>query len=219
MAKHENASDPGTAADYPDNISGMHGTPYNSQSKSRQGESPIHIQSSSAQRRAELERQQMPPPTPRQPAPAASAAQAIVDNSRARRAANSAARPGGAGLAPKAAPADISSPIPRARPVQANMDRPRCLSDKIRSEPYLERFKEPSKIANYDPHMDLKTWLSSYEMAMCIRNASENLCAKLIYLMMTDGAAKLWFNSLPEKSVKSWSELKAAFIKNFQGTC
>ena len=67
--------------------------------------------------------------------------------------------------------------------------------------------------------MDPETWLSSYEMAMCIRNASENLCAKFMYLMMTEGAAKLWFNSLPEKSVKSWNELKAAFVKNFQGTC
>ena len=118
-------------ANYPDNRSGMHGTPYNSQSKSRQGESPRHIQSSSARRRAELERQQMPPPPPRQPAPAASASQAIVDNSRARCATNSAARAGGAGQAPEAAPAAVSSPIPRARPVHANMSWPRCLSGEI----------------------------------------------------------------------------------------
>ena len=99
------------------------------------------------------------------------------------------------------------------------MAGPRCLSDEIRSEPYPERFKEPSNIANYDPHMDPETWLSSYEMAMCIRNASENLCANFMYLMMTDRAAKLWFNSLPKKSVKSCSKLKAAFVKNFHGTC
>ena len=49
-------------ANYLDNISGMHRTPYNSQSKSRQGKSPRNIQSTSEQRRAELERQQMPPP-------------------------------------------------------------------------------------------------------------------------------------------------------------
>ena len=177
-------------ANYPDNRSGMHGTPYNSQSKSRQGESPWHIHSSSTRRRAELERQQMPPPPPRQPAPAPSAAQAIVDNSRARRAANSAARAGGAGPAPEAAPAVVSSPIPRTRPVQTNMAGPRCLSDEIQSEPYPERFKEPSKIANYDSHMDPETWLSSYEMAMCIRNATENVCAKYMYLMMSDGIGR-----------------------------
>ena len=54
---------------------------------------------------------------------------------------------------------------------------------------------------------------------MCIRNASENIQAKFMYLMMMDGAAKLWFNTLPERSIKSWGELKTAFIRNFQGTC
>ena len=37
--------------------------------------------------------------------------------------------------------------------------------------------------------------------------------------MMSEGAAKLWFNTIPEKSISSWSQLRAAFIKNFHGTC
>ena len=59
----------------------------------------------------------------------------------------------------------------------------------------------------------------SYEMAMSIRNATANLCARYMYLMMSEGAAKLWFNGLPEKSINSWDELKALFVKNFKGTC
>ena len=96
---------------------------------------------------------------------------------------------------------------------------PKCLSDAIRTEPFPEKFKEPSKIANYEPSIDPASWLSSYEMAMCIRNATENVFAKYMYLMMSDGAAKLWFKNLPEKSINSWDELKAVFTKHFQGTC
>ena len=67
--------------------------------------------------------------------------------------------------------------------------------------------------------MDPETWINSYEMAMSIRNASENICAKFMYLMMSEGAAKLWFNAIPENTITSWSHLRAAFIKNFHGTC
>ena len=80
---------------------------------------------------------------------------------------------------------------------------PRCLADSIRAEPYPDKFKEPSKISNYDPSMDPETWINSYEMAMSIRNASENICAKFMYLMMGEGAAKLWFNSIPENTITS----------------
>ena len=66
---------------------------------------------------------------------------------------------------------------------------------------------------------DPETWINSYEMAMGIRNASENICAKFMYLMMSEGAAKLWFNAIPENTITSWSQLRAAFIKNFHGTC
>ena len=51
------------------------------------------------------------------------------------------------------------------------------------------------------------TWLCSYEMVMYIRNASGNLCACYLYLMM-DGAAKIWLKNLPAKSINSWEELK-----------
>ena len=62
------------------------------------------------------------------------------------------------------------------------------------------------------------SWLSSYEKAMSIRNATGNLCAKFMYLMM-DGAAQVWMRNLPPRSINSWEQLKVAFIQNFQGTC
>ena len=141
----------------------------------------------------------------------------MVNSSRERRASSSTVHVEKAGLAL------ADSPTSREKTGQPNpaaiLAGPKCLSDTIRAEPYPEKFKELSKIANYDPSMEPEAWLSSYEMAMCIRNASENIQAKFMYLMMTDGAAKLWFNTLPEKSINSWSDLKMVFIKNFQGTC
>ena len=129
-------------------------------------------------------------------------------------------RPEEDGLTPVAV---TNPPVPSGKPGQAVptvvLAGPKCLSDHIRAEPYPDKFKEPSKVANYDPSMEPEAWLNSYEMAMCIRNASENIQAKFMYLMMMDGAAKLWFNTLPERSIKSWGELKTAFIRNFQGTC
>ena len=71
----------------------------------------------------------------------------------------------------------------------------------------MKNFKEPRKIRNYEPSMDPTTWLCSYEMVMYIRNASGNLCACYLYLMM-DGAAKIWLKNLPAKSINSWEELK-----------
>ena len=49
--------------------------------------------------------------------------------------------------------------------------------------------------------MDPETWINSYEMAISIRNASENICAKFMYLMMSEGAARLWFNRSEERRV------------------
>ena len=139
-------------------------------------------------------------------APAASTAQAIVDSSRARCVASSIVGAEKAGLTPAGAIA-VSSLASLGKPGQMTpttvLADPKCLSDHIRAEPYPEKFKEPGKISNYDPSKEPEAWLSSYEMAMCIRNASENIQAKFMYLMMTDGAAKLWFNTLPEKSINS----------------
>ena len=63
---------------------------------------------------------------------------------------------------------------------------PECLSEAIRAESFPCSFKEPRKVGNYEPNMDPTSWLSSYEMAMSIRNATGNLCAKFMYLMMDE---------------------------------
>ena len=101
----------------------------------------------------------------------------------------------------------------------SNLTGPKCLSDAIRAEPFPEKFKEPTKVCNYEPNMNPETWLSSYGMAMDMKNASPNLCARYMYLMLAEGAPKIWLDRLPPRSINSWEELKAAFIKNFAGTC
>ena len=98
------------------------------------------------------------------------------------------------------------------------MTGPECLSEAIKAESFPSDFKEPRKVVNYEPNMDPTSWLSSYEMAMSICNATRNLCAKFMYLMM-DGAAKVWMRNLPPRSISSWEQLKVAFVQNFQGTC
>ena len=208
-------------AQYPHRKSALHSTTYRSHPRSHHGESPRPAGAPVGEPQA-LAGQQVPH-QPRQAAPAVSRAQAIVDSSRARRAAN---------RQPAVVPVERIEEIPRAgsvsnhqapRPVHAtptsSMAGPRCLADSIRAEPYPDKFKEPSKISNYDPSMDPETWINSYEMAMSIRNASENICAKFMYLMMSEGAAKLWFNAIPENTITSWSQLRTAFTKNFHGTC
>ena len=93
------------------------------------------------------------------------------------------------------------------------------MSDAIRSEPFPEKFKEPSKIVNYEPNMNPETWLSGYNMAMYMKNATANLCARYLYLMMAEGAPKIWLDRLPLNNIHSWEELKTTFISNFAGTC
>ena len=124
--------------------------------------------------KSQTKNQQLPNPSPRQALPAVSAVQAIVDSSRARRVANSAVRAGGAGTTlAVAVAASSATPVRRAGQMTSPtvLAGPKCLSDQIRVEPYPDKFKEPSKISNYDPSMEPEAWLSSYEMAMCIRNA------------------------------------------------
>jgi hypothetical protein len=55
-------------------------------------------------------------------------------------------------------------------------------------------------------------------MGMSILNASEEICARYLNMML-EGAAHIWLQNLPPNSINSWDEMKEAFIKNFQGTC
>ena len=95
-----------------------------------------------------------------------------MDSSRARRVANgqpAVVPAGGAGEIPRAGSvSNHQAPRPVHVAPTSSMAGPRCLVDSIRAEPYPDKFKEPSKISNYDPSMDPETWINSYEMAMSI---------------------------------------------------
>ena len=143
--------------------------------------------------------------------PTTSRAQLVVDEARQRREREAArAREAerdralaGAANPPQPAQAHIEVTSPGASPA---LTGPECLSDAIRAESFPSSFKEPRKVPNYEPDMDPTSWLGTYEMAMSIRNATGNLCAKFMYLMM-EGAAKVWMRNLPPRSINSWEHM------------
>ena len=49
-------------------------------------------------------------------------------------------------------------------------------------------------------------------------DVNDAVCAKY-FTMLLDGPARTWLKGLPPNSINSSEELKAQFIKNFQGTC
>ena len=183
---------------FPD-ASKLHSTPYNSRTRSRHDES--HPATSTSARRRELARNQPYVPT-------TSEAQRIVDEARNRREAVAArALEAGRAGGPAPAAAAVIQPKPTRAIVEVNspgtspsLTGPECLSETIRVESFPINFKEPRKVGNYEPNMDPTSLLRSYEMAMSIRNATGNLCAKFMYLMM-DGAAKVWMRNLPPPQV------------------
>src|SRR3989337_1959321 len=79
-------------------------------------------------------------------------------------------------------------------------------------------FKGPLKVPNYTADLPPDAWIESYELAMEMLDVNDVVCAKYFTLML-DGPARTWLKGLPPNSINSWAELKARFIKNFQGTC
>jgi hypothetical protein len=52
---------------------------------------------------------------------------------------------------------------------------------------------------------------------MDMLEVNDAVCAKY-FTMMLEGPARTWLKSMPPNSINSWVELKACFVKNFQGT-
>ena len=98
-------------------------------------------------------------------------------------------------------PADNPAGAPTA--LSSRLKGPACFTEKIRSEPFPEDFKGPRKVANYNASMDPTTWLNNYEMGMSILNASEEICARYLNMML-EGAAHIWLQNLPPNSINTW---------------
>ena len=79
-------------------------------------------------------------------------------------------------------------------------------------------FKGPRKVPNYTADLSPETWVKSYEMAMEMLDVDDAACAKY-FTMMLEGTARTWLKSLPANSIRSWAELRARFIQNFEDTC
>ena len=88
----------------------------------------------------------------------------------------------------------------------------------LRNEHMPKDFKGPRKVSNYTPDLELAAWIESYEIAMDMLDVSDAVCTKYL-TMMLEGPARTWLKNLPPNSINTWAELKARFIKHFQGTC
>ena len=71
---------------------------------------------------------------------------------------------------------------------------------------------------NYIADLPPEAWIESYELAMEMLDVNDTVSAKY-FTMMLEGPARTWLKGMPPNSISSWAELKARFIKNFQGTC
>ena len=93
-----------------------------------------------------------------------------------------------------------------------------CLAPALRNERLPKDFKGPCKVPNYIVDLPPEAWIESYELAMEMLDVSHAVYAKY-FIMMLEGPARTWLKGLPPNTINSWAELKARFIKNFQGTC
>jgi hypothetical protein len=84
---------------------------------------------------------------------------------------------------------------------------------RIALQPIPKGVKMP-KITSYDGTKNPKSHVTKYETAMEAYADDEVLCCKA-FISTLDGAASTWFSDLPEGSIRSWAELKEAFITRF----
>ena len=91
----------------------------------------------------------------------------------------------------------------------------RCLIRALRNTRLPPDFKGPRKIPIYTAGVDPTAWIETYDLAMDMLHAGEEVCARY-FTMMLEGPARTWFKNLPENSITSWTDLREKFIKNFQ---
>ena len=72
-------------------------------------------------------------------------------------------------------------------------------------------------VAKYNGVANPETWLSDYVSTVSLYDGNAN-CAVRFLTLMLDGTARMWIESLPEKTINSWKDMKRVFIQHFQGT-
>ena len=72
-------------------------------------------------------------------------------------------------------------------------------------------------VAKYNDNANPETWLLDYVSTVNLSDGKAN-CVVRFLTPMLDGTARMCIESLPEKTVNSWEDMKQVFIQHFQGT-
>jgi hypothetical protein len=92
-----------------------------------------------------------------------------------------------------------------------------CFTRRVRKTRVPKGFKLPHDQHKYDGSQEPTLWLSDYLQAVQILGGTKAIAMQSLQLHLT-GAARSWLNTLPNKSIGSWGELKSQFTRNFCST-
>ncbi|XP_071681806.1 uncharacterized protein [Lolium perenne] len=93
-----------------------------------------------------------------------------------------------------------------------------CLSYKIRETMPPKRFKPtPTDAAKYDGQQEPGSWIDDYLHTVILHKGNQIATMQCLQLYLKN-STQAWFRGLPKGSIKSWDDLVAAFVKNFQET-
>jgi hypothetical protein len=94
---------------------------------------------------------------------------------------------------------------------------PICFGPCIRNKPFPLKFALPRDMPKYTGAVKPEDWLSDYGITVDIAGGNKRVAVHYTLLML-QGSARTWLNSLPALQINSWFDFKEAFIKNFTGT-
>ncbi|XP_022004434.1 uncharacterized protein LOC110901996 [Helianthus annuus] len=104
--------------------------------------------------------------------------------------------------------------------VEENLSKPykpsnlSCFSQQIAYYDFQTKIKMPSHIKTYDGTEDPEDHIQIFTGATRIEKWSNAECC-LMFMQTLIGSARIWFNDLPARSIRSFDDLSKGFLANF----
>ncbi|KAJ0575413.1 hypothetical protein HanIR_Chr05g0212451 [Helianthus annuus] len=89
-----------------------------------------------------------------------------------------------------------------------------CFSQQIADYDFQPQIKMPSHIRTYDGTEDLDDHLQIFTEAAMIEKWSNAECY-LMFMQTHVGCIRIWFNDLPDRSVRTFDDLSKGLLANF----
>ncbi|KAF5756336.1 putative retrotransposon gag domain-containing protein [Helianthus annuus] len=89
-----------------------------------------------------------------------------------------------------------------------------CFSQQIADYDFQTKIKMPSHIRTYDGSEDPEHHLQIFTGAARIEKWSNAECC-LMFMQTLIGSARIWFNDLPARRIRSFDDLSKGFLANF----